>query len=1224
MRSDAPTINSFTNPARKVTHWSMSAFLVLSIFGLLLPGSHADASRYTDGKSSKPNLIVQTGHKGRIWTVDVSANGKIIVSGGQDKTVRLWEFETGHLIRILEGTVGEVTSVVISPNGKFVASAGWEEPLRIWDAETGIQLRSIAVHTQQISKLKFIDDGNVIAGNDRDTVRLWDVAAGVEIRSFIVANDDAVSAIAASPDFRLLAAATMSGRIAVWDMRSGEQVRLLSGHRDMVRALEFAPDGKSLASAGHDIKGVSVWNLETGSVHLSLDLATASFVTALTFTSEGSMIAVASGNSVELWQIPSGRRIKTLNRHTDRIWSIAFSPDDQVLVSGSDDSTIRFWRVSSGLQFNSLEAVGNSIRTLGVSDDRVRLAFADDQHRIQIFDLISGSNIRTLGGHTAAVETIVFSPSGSTIASAGQDNTIRLWEAESGRQKAIFESGGGLDRPLAFSNDAKLLAAAGDGNTFAIWDLDTLRKLRTVDRHESWVKSIMFLTDGESLATLGFDGDLMIWSVSTGDLITSIEGGVAVNYAAWSAETQLFVTARDATVRLREQDKGSEIRRIESISLITSVALSNSGDILAVGSYPNSVRLFATRTGQELRSLDGHTNWITTLEFLAGDSTLISGSWDGHIRIWNVENGDELLAITFLSEGEWVVTTPEGRFDTNKDLSSIEGLHWVIPDDPMTPVPLEIFMRDYYEPGLLQRLLRCNTDDTCGTEFKPLPNIAELNRVQPKINDEGIRVIPKQGGGRVVDVEVTIESATGEYKTETGTTTLTSGVYDLRLFRNGQMVGQSTPYERREAFTRAAPELIEKNRKYYEQTKRRTNTPELEAWRTANDLSTVKDVKADGKGKYTYTFRDIKLPTEGSSEVEFAAYAFNSDRVKSGQAVKTYVVSKDVTSQRARGRAYVVTFGVNKYESPVWNLRYAANDARKMSELLTANLSKGGSFAEVVPIPLIADDENAGDGLIERRDATKANIRSVFELLAGNQPDKERLERLTSAIGAATLAKIREAMPEDAVIMSFSSHGYADQNGIFYILPTDIGSETRRTVTPELLRSSISSDELSLWLGDVDAGEMVIVVDACNADAAVRNSEFKPAPMGSRGLGQLAYDKGMQILTATQADNVAIESGGKIGHGLLNYALLKEGIEASAADFQPKDGKVLLREWLEYGETRVPKLYEELAAGTLKATGRDVIQIDIGGKDSGTVTLQRPTLFDFRKRPRGLILARIE
>jgi len=113
------------------------------------------------------------------------------------------------------------------------------------------------------------------------------------------------------------------------------------------------------------------------------------------------------------------------------------------------------------------------------------------------------------------------------------------------------------------------------------------------------------------------------------------------------------------------------------------------------------------------------------------------------------------------------------------------------------------------------------------------------------------------------------------------------------------------------------------------------------------------------------------------------------------------------------------------------------------------------------------------------------------------------------------------------------------------LFPADSG-KAGTGISDQKKANLISSEELSLWLKDVDAGDMVMIVDACHAAAAVEGDEFKPGPMGSRGLGQLSYDKGMRILTATQAANVAIESG-SLGHGLLTYALVKSSFHMCAS-----------------------------------------------------------------------------
>ena len=198
------------------------------------------------------------------------------------------------------------------------------------------------------------------------------------------------------------------------------------------------------------------------------------------------------------------------------------------------------------------------------------------------------------------------------------------------------------------------------------------------------------------------------------------------------------------------------------------------------------------------------------------------------------------------------------------------------------------------------------------------------------------------------------------------------------------------------------------------------------------------------------------------------------------------------------------------------------------------------------------------------------------------------------------------------VILTFSSHGYADANGVFYIVPSDTGTD--KLLSAEFLRHCISSDDLGQWLRDVDAGEMVMVVDACHSAAAVAGTNFKPGSMGSRGLGQLAYDKGMRILTATQTDNIALETN-QVRQGLLSYALVQNGLKEEKANYLPHDDKITLAEWLSYGVMRVPELYADMRSGHL---GKELTLEEVSG--TANEKLQQPSLFDFARRRREVLL----
>jgi uncharacterized caspase-like protein len=301
--------------------------------------------------------------------------------------------------------------------------------------------------------------------------------------------------------------------------------------------------------------------------------------------------------------------------------------------------------------------------------------------------------------------------------------------------------------------------------------------------------------------------------------------------------------------------------------------------------------------------------------------------------------------------------------------------------------------------------------------------------------------------------------------------------------------------------------------------------------------------------------------------------------------------------------------GVNQFDNPAWNLRFAANDARLMRKSLSTKLEKTGAYQNIVPLSLISDgDEHHAD---------KALLHAILDRLSG-KPASPLLKYLQGA------EQLQPATPDDLVMITFSGHGYADGSGNFFLLTQDTGKGTDKHVDEDLLKRSISSEELSQWLKDVDAGDMTMIVDACQSAASVQGKDFKPGPMGSRGLGQLSFDKGMRILAASQADEYALEND-QIKQGLLSFALVTNGIEGFEADNAPKDGKIMLDEWLRYGVSRVPGLAEEVKTGKVLVASKGVgeraaVLVSTSGTGKPRPA-QQPALFDFAKKRRQVELA---
>jgi uncharacterized caspase-like protein len=269
------------------------------------------------------------------------------------------------------------------------------------------------------------------------------------------------------------------------------------------------------------------------------------------------------------------------------------------------------------------------------------------------------------------------------------------------------------------------------------------------------------------------------------------------------------------------------------------------------------------------------------------------------------------------------------------------------------------------------------------------------------------------------------------------------------------------------------------------------------------------------------------------------AYAFNHDNVKSTDATLNIVGAE---SLRRKSQVYVLAVGINQYADADYNLRYAVDDAHAFGEVLQQQEQSLNRFEQINVIPIY-------DG-----EATKANILKAFSDLAD------------------------QAQPEDVVFIFIASHGTANQNH-FYVIPHDLGYSGSRTHLDEdaissILAHSISDRDLEKAFEQLDASRLLLVLDACNSGQALEAEEKRRGPMNSKGLAQLAYEKGMYILTASQSYQAAQETS-QLGHGLLTYALVEEGLRQGAADFEPKDGQIMAREWLSYALNRVPELQLE-------------------------------------------------
>ena len=1182
----------------KRTIQSFCLFSMLCLSGLYgwaqIPGEPSSA---TDSTISKPELVVQLGQgssvdyaifspDGRsiltansngsgavLWDVATgaelrrfpgqaeefhaiaySSDGRFVLTGGYDKSARLWNSATGEEIRSFKGGMGPVLAVAFSSDGRNVLTGSYsqyengrkaiDEMVRVWDLSSGKLIRSIVVQ----SPIKFSPDGRlVLVGGEGNAARLLDTSTGLEIKRFQCPNVLADAGFSA--DDRILWATTGNSydsqelrTMVFWDVASGKEIRRIEKTKAARPIL--SPDGRYLLMAADDEDWAAVM------IEVATGQEVKRFKNVLWpvgFSPDPSLVLMAHSNNLLLWDLTSNKPVRVFRGYSSSVLSVSLSSDDRYLTIGSGLGAAELWDTSTGQRIQRFVSEKGSVDYAALSRDGSFLFTQGFDNPGRVWNAVTGEYLRQISGHLKMTEAVALSPDGRYIFTGGFDNPARLWDPATGNEiRRLVGYPGSIDH-VAFSPDSRFaLTLSYDKNPWrwaCLWDVASGNEVRRFKVPLQMGSSVAISPDNHLLLVGGasptYGNNANLFSLATGTHIRSFVG---------HAKT------------------------------VGSVTFSPDGRYILTGSWDQTARLWDVATGRQLRVFRGHSSMVWSATFSHDGRYVITGSTDSTTRIWRADNAEEICRLISFTNGDWIVVAPDGRFETN-NLDEIKGLNWVMPDDPFRPIPAEVFMRDYYEPRLLARLLS-------GEKFRPIKSVAELNRVQPGVS---IKEILWDGGHDKVSVSVEVSASNAEFQRGDRRVTLETGVYDLRLFRDGQQVGYA---------------------------------PETGGEIMVNPLTK----------KAVVTFSGVKLPkTKDLSQIEFSAYAFNVDRVKSATDRRAIEYPKDLA--RAKGRAYLINIGVNAYENPDWNLKYAANDARQIQRTLSEKLSQGGEYQEVVPVSLVSDYQSKnGENIVNQKLATKANIKAVLDLLAGKQVDAEIVKTIPNA------DKLRPANPDDLVIISFSSHGYADNQGNFYFVPYDVGPGSKREITTDLLRHCISSEELSLWLRDVDAGEMVVVVDACHSAASVQGEGFKPGPMGSRGLGQLSYDKGIRILTSTQSDDVALETD-FTQQGLLTYALTHDGIESGEADFKPRDKVITLGEWLEYGVERVPNLYREveqkyqsLALNELKniGVGQDGrTKLLIFSRDGSNSSLkkgsnQQPSLFDFTRRKRDVVLAKIK
>jgi WD40 repeat protein len=1182
-------------------------------------------------REARPELVLQTGYNNFIGATRLvfSPDGRLLATATyRSSTIKLWETATGRELRNLssgtQSVLGVSPYIAFSPDNRLVAAAVGNNSVKIWDVTTGRELQTLAgsqgsmAASLGVSFLAFTANGQIVTVSD--AIKIWDVATGKEIRSLgtvdisVAALNGGEGGVALSPDGTQLAQvvfATPLPLVKVFELASGRELRSINlPDEDFASAqVSFTADGRLLVSGITD-KQLRLWELNAKTQQRDLGRTTSDY-TAVKFSRDGRQLALVEGYTLRrwdtataqelpalkipnggllslqtaaffgfsddgkrvatggfdtgtiLWELETGKQILKLNGRTNMAYKVSFSPDGTQLASGGRTR----WDLRAGRGLRIAALPPNTMISLPSPDGRLLAAYNLASGAVSILETPSGRQLQTLVTTTkgSVVQRASFSRDGAMLAvtygpafddsqkpSASTQslsaNQTKIWDVKSGRELATLMIGLGAS-DAGFSTDGRLLATVGSMGAISLWDAASGNKLRDLTSSPIDKLSALgnFGTPGNmkpgKLPNMAQMPNLADMTAMITDVMGSMAAGTngrAVTSLAFSPDNKLLATG------------GVESKSNMDLDAMMKAGMNQRSQKKSKNPPPYDPRdpqdfmkdlkfepigrvvLWDVATGREIGALKGHGKGVTQVAFSRDGRLLASSSSDNTIKIWDVATRSELRTLT----GH---TTNIDSLDFSPDSRLLASAC----DDGST------FLWDTTTGEHLATLI--SLDDggewmvvTPQGLFDGTP--VSWNQILWRYNQDTFNVAP-------------IEWFFNEFY-------YPGLLADILAGKRPRVAEDVSKKDRRQPTVKLslAPPSDPSSSIAARTVKVRIDVTDAPADKDHGQGSGGRDLRLFRNGSLLKVWHGDVLQGKSAASFEeeititadanrLTAYAFNRDNVKSKDAQLPLTGAE---SLKRAGTVYIISVGVNEYANPQYNLKYAVADAQDFANEVRLRQKQLSGAGNVEVISLV--NENA----------TKTNVLSALRRLAGvSEPP---------SLKAGLLSSLKHAEPEDTVIIYFAGHGTA-QGQRFYLIPHDLGYSGERTKLNEqglssILTHSISDEELEQAVEGLDAGHLLLVIDACNSGQALEAEEKRRGPMNSKGLAQLAYEKGMYILTAAQSYQAALETA-QLGHGLLTYALVEEGLKTPVADSGPKDGVLNAREWLDFATERVPSMQQE-------------------------------------------------